>query len=74
MKPTPEADGRKAPIYGREGLPRACPIADVPAVVQHRAMFDWSDLLLLLPKRVFWVLFGVFLLLIAAAVIWAKLG
>jgi hypothetical protein len=43
-------------------------------LVQHRAMFDWSDLFLLVPDRVFWVLFGVFLVLIAAAVIWAKLG
>ena len=37
-------------------------------------MFDWSDLLLLLPNKVFWMLFGVFLALVAAAVIWAKLG
>jgi hypothetical protein len=43
-------------------------------VVQHRAVFDWSDLLLLLPNRIVWALLGAFLALIAAAVIWTKLG
>jgi hypothetical protein len=43
-------------------------------VVQHRDMFDWSDLLLLLPNKVVWTLLALFCGLIAAAVVWAKLG
>ena len=37
-------------------------------------MFDWSDLLLLLPNKVVWALLALFCALIVAAVIWAKLG
>jgi hypothetical protein len=42
--------------------------------VQHCQVFDWTDLLTLLPNRVFLSLFGVFLALVAAAVIWANFG
>jgi hypothetical protein len=35
-------------------------------------MFDWSDLLLLLPNKVFWSIFGAFALVAAALVIWFK--
>jgi len=35
-------------------------------------MFDWSDLLLLLPNKVFWALMGLFVALVAGALIWAK--
>ena len=37
-------------------------------------MFDWSDLLLLLPNKVLWTLIAMFCLLFALAVAWAKLG
>ncbi|MEZ0497896.1 hypothetical protein [Sphingomonas sp. IW22] len=43
-------------------------------LLQHHAMFDWSDLLLLLPFRVFMALFAIFCALVAAAILWAKYG
>ena len=47
-------------------------IADLGRLRQHQAMFDWSDLLLLLPFRVFMALFAIFCVLVAAAILWAK--
>ncbi len=35
-------------------------------------MFDWSDLLLLLPTKVFWTLMALFVLFVAGVIIWAK--
>ncbi len=37
-------------------------------------MFDWSDLLVLLPFRVFMVLFAIFCVLVAAVILWLEYG
>ncbi len=37
-------------------------------------MFDWSDLFLLLPEKVFWTLFAVFCVIALAGVVWVKYG
>lgn len=50
------------------------PIADTALIGQHRPMFDWSDLLLQLPNKVVWALMGLFAVLVAGALIWAKLA
>jgi len=41
-------------------------------MVQHRPMFDWSDLLSLLPNKVFWALMGSFVAFVACVLIWTK--
>jgi len=41
---------------------------------QTSQMFDWSDLLLLLPNRVLWVLFALFCLVVGGLVLWVKFG
>ena len=35
-------------------------------------MFDWSDLFLLLPAKVFWTLFAVLGVIVLAVIVWAK--
>jgi hypothetical protein len=35
-------------------------------------MFDWSDLLLLLPNKAFWSLFTILSLLVVALALWLK--
>ena len=62
------------PSGTRSESPQDCLIADVAMVMQHRAMLDWSDLLLLLPGKVVWTLLALFCGLIALAFVWAKLG
>jgi len=37
-------------------------------------MFDWSDLFLLLPEKVFWTLLGAFCVMMAAFLLWVKFG
>ena len=49
-------------------------IADGMPLGQTSQMFDWSDLLLLLPNRVLWVLFALFCLVVGGLVLWVKFG
>jgi hypothetical protein len=37
-------------------------------------MFDWSDLLLLLPQKLSWVLLASFCLAVGALAVWVSLG
>ena len=48
------------------------PVANGTIVDHHDRMFDWSDLLLLLPDRVLLALLAVFLLMVMLLVIWSK--
>lgn len=46
------------------------PLRTFAPSMQVDGMFDWTDLLFLLPERVFWACFAVFIVLVVLLVIW----
>ena len=47
------------------------PVAVVCVMRHSGVMFDWTDLFLLLPSRVFWACFAAFIVVAALLVMWA---